>query len=324
MIDLERRGRSWSPSSSRDRLHARARLYATMRAFFAQRDVLEVETPILSHAAGTDPALAWLHAAVSGRTMYLQTSPEFAMKRLLASGVGDIFQLCKVFRDDEVGRQHQPEFTMLEWYRQHVDHHQLMDEVEALLQAVAGPLLRAERHTFRALVHDATGIDPHTADAASLCGVLEQRRVPIPAGMHDDAGALLDLVVGDVLGPTLGQSAPCFVFDYPANRAALARVRQDDPPVAERFELYWHGMELANGFHELTDAREQQRRFASEDAARERAGQSRAPIDTALLGALEAGMPDCAGVALGVDRLLMCLSGAHHIRDVVSFDHERA
>ena len=319
--------RPWAPSAGAPALRARAALYRSLREFFASRDVLEVDTPILSRASGTDPALAPLRTPCGGREAWLHTSPEFAMKRLLASGLGDIYQLCHVFRDDESGRHHNPEFTMLEWYRVGFDHHQLMDEVDELLRGVlpADRLPRATRRlTFHEALGEGTGLDADAVDAVSLRACLRDADVPWPEACGEDREALLDLVLGDVVGPALGNDGAVMIYDYPANRAALARVRPGPPARAERFEVYLGGLELANGFHELTDGEEQRRRFAAEQAARERAGLATVPVDQALLDALDHGMPACAGVALGVDRLLMQIIGARHLDEVLAFPIARA
>lgn len=328
MIDRAAAPRPWSPSANADAIRARGTLYQSLRAFFAARDVLEVDTPMLSRASGTDPALAPLAVPrCAGRPAWLHTSPEFAMKRLLASGIGDIFQLCHVFRDDESGRHHNPEFTMLEWYRLGFDHHRLMDEVDDLLRTVLPPARLRQptaKVTFHAAVAQATGLDADMATVPALLNCLAAAGVPAPEACRDDREALLDLVLGDVIGPTLGQEGPVMVYDYPASRAALARVRPGLPPRAERFELYLQGVELANGFNELTDSEEQRRRFAAESAERERAGLPSLPMDDAFLDALDHGLPPCAGVALGVDRLLMLMLGAAHLDEVLAFPLSRA
>jgi lysyl-tRNA synthetase class 2 len=324
---VSERGDDWRPGASVDALRARARLLDTLRAYFRERGVLEVETPILSRAAGTDPALSPLTSSVSGRRHYLQTSPEFAMKRLLAAGSGDIFQIARVFRDDETGRYHNPEFTMLEWYRTGMDHHALMDEMAELLSKVLPPArfpVPASRQSFRQVIEERVGLDVSALTAEGLCARLAAAEVPLPPGVETDVEALLDLLLGEVVGPTLGHEGPLMVYDYPASRAALARVRPGDPPLAERFEVYLAGIELANGFHELCDGREQRRRFEAEQAARVIAGMPEVPIDAALLAALDHGLPACAGVALGVDRLLMCVLGLERLSQAMAFDSQHA
>jgi lysyl-tRNA synthetase class 2 len=318
----------WRSCATREILEARARLYAAVRAFFFERKVLEVDTPILSAGATVDPNIDSFRARdVAGTERWLQTSPEFAMKRLLAGGSGPIYQLAHVFRSGESGRHHNPEFVMLEWYRPAWDHQQLMDEVAALL-AVLGVVGDCTRTSYRQAFLDHAGIDPLTADEALLRKRAADRLGRLPEPDADDAIArrdfYLDLLMSAVVAPRLGLDAPQFVYDFPASQAALARVREGDPPVAERFELFWSGIELANGFHELTDAAEQQRRFERDQARRRAAGREVPPCDAHLLQALQSGLPDCAGVALGLDRLLMLTCGLHSVGQSMAFDFERA
>lgn len=314
-------------------LRLRAELLARTRAFFAARDVLEVETPMLSAAATTDPHLASFATEYSGpgachgQTCYLHTSPEFPMKRLLAAGSGCIYQIARVFRDGEAGRRHNPEFTLLEWYRAGFDHHQLMNEVAELASVLLAdrvPLAKPEWRSYRELFAR-LGLDPHRVTVAELTACAERCRVPVPPGMPlEDTDPWLDLLLTHCIEPHLGQGRLCFVYDYPASQAALARLRPGDPPVGERFELYLNGIELANGFHELGDAVEQRRRFAAENAARRAQGLPVMPIDENLLAALETGLPDCAGVALGFDRLVMLAAGKNSLAEVLAFPFEQA
>lgn len=308
----------------------RARMMARIREFFQQQGVMEVETPICSRHATTDPSIHSLvtcytgPGAPDGVPLYLHTSPEFPMKRLLAAGSGSIYQLCKVFRDGESGRLHNPEFTLLEWYRPGFDHHRLMEEVEQLVQRVLPEPGPVRRISYRTLFEQLLGVDPHRATAGQLRQLALQKGVPgieqldLP---HRDAW--LDLLMTHCIEPAMGAGL-CFVYDYPASQAALARVRPDDPPVAERFELYIDGVEVANGFHELADAAEQRRRFEQDLQARSNANLPLPPMDEWLLEALARGLPDCAGVALGVDRLFMRSIGADHIDRVIAFPLERA
>ena len=317
----------WQPTASFELMAARARLNQAIRDFFRNRDVLEVETPLLSHTTGTDPNLHPVSAQYQAHpravptTMYLQTSPEFAMKRLLASGCGPIFQLCKAFRNGENGTRHNPEFTMLEWYRPGHTLDQLMDEVEALVLALLGEVT-CKRSSYRQLFGDYLGIDPLTCTTAILADLVRQT-IEV-AGDIGNRDALLDLLYSHVIEPQLQQ--PVFIFNYPASHAALARITIDDlgEPVALRFELVMGGMELANGYDELVDATEQHRRFMADQSVRSRNGLPVYAADQRLLQALEHGMPACAGVALGVDRLLMLQTGARHISEVMTFTHERA
>jgi len=290
------------------------------RQFFADRHVLEVETPLLSQAAVTDAHLASLATTVAGHGRYfLQTSPEYPMKRLLSQGVGDCYQICKVFRDEESGRNHHPEFTMLEWYRLGFDQHRLMDEVEQLLGQLIGGSYRvpAERFSYTAVFEHYLSINPHTCPLPTLRQLAEERA---QAHLLDaDRDTLLELLMGVVIGPALGHGRLTFIHDFPASQAALARLLPGEPPVAARFEAYARGLELCNGFHELADATEQRRRFEADLAARRSQGLPAVPIDERFLATLAQGLPDCAGVAVGLDRVLMVASGASSIADVLAF-----
>jgi lysyl-tRNA synthetase class 2 len=324
-------GADWSPAAGREVLAARARLLGQVRRYFAAAGVLEVETPLLSFAGATDPALASLAtrysgpAAPHGVALYLQTSPEHAMKRLLAADSGPIYQICRAFRDGERGRRHNPEFTLLEWYRPGFALSALIDEVVGLLHEVLPERLREERVSYAQAFGRTLGLDPHRADAAALRAAATRAGVPGAGELAlPTRDAWLDLLMTHCIEPGFDPRAITVVLDYPASQAALARVRPGDPPVAERFEVYAGGMELANGFHELTDAAEQRRRFAADNARRRAEGLPEMPVDARLLAALDAGLPDCSGVALGVDRLLMLAVGARDIADVLAFPLERA
>lgn len=314
----------WRPTATIEALRARAGLLAAIREFFAERGVLEVETPVLASSTVTDVHLRTLSTRYSGpgspegRILHLQTSPEFHMKRLLAAGAGPIFQLCKAFRDGESGRKHNPEFTMLEWYRPAWDHHRLMDEVDELLGAVLGtpPGIRM---TYAEAFERHAALDPHCADVHQLEDRARQLLDTEPPRLGPDRDGWMELLFSHAVEPALGRGRPAFVHDFPASQAALARVRSGNPPLAERFEVFVEGVELANGFHELADASEQRRRF---DADREARRQVDLPVpdpDERLLAALDAGLPDCAGVALGVDRLVMLKLGASDISEVIAF-----
>jgi len=319
-----------TPPNPAEAARLRARLYALIREFFAARGVLEVETPILSRGANTDPNIESFSAQFSGhvdagpRERWLRTSSEFAQKRLLAAGIGDCYELGRVFRNAEAGQRHNPEFTMLEWYRVGWDHRRLIDETVELVQAALG-LVRngAEvyKSTYRDLFRDALGIDPLAAGESDLRSALDDVRIQ-PAGLTRDDW--LDLLLTHRIQPAFPRERISVIFDYPMSQCALAKIRHDDPPVAERFELYVGTQELANGYHELTDATEQRARFMRDNARRHERGLQELPIDENLLAALESGMPDCAGVALGIERLLMVMTGSDDIRDVLAFAFAQA
>jgi lysyl-tRNA synthetase class 2 len=312
-------------------LRLRAAMLAQIRAFFAARGVLEVETPALSRAGVSDLALTSVTArarSLGTQPLYLHTSPEYAMKRLLASGSGDIYQLARVFRDDELGRWHQPEFTMLEWYRVGWDELALMVEVEELLRdaLTAVPDTRtstlepnAVRITYAEACFRELGLPP-TSATPSLVAAIRARGVDVPRGLEHDA--VLDLAFSTLVVPGFAPNAITFVHDYPASQAALARLKPGTPPVAARFEVFTRGIELANGFAELTDASEQRRRFEAELDARRRASRETPPLDEELLAALEQ-VPTCAGVAIGVDRLVALAAGADSVAAAMSFAHTR-
>ncbi|WP_018973206.1 EF-P lysine aminoacylase EpmA [Rudaea cellulosilytica] len=312
-----------------DSLHAglrlRARLYARVRSFFAERDVLEIETPILSAAGNTDPNIESFTTRFSGHVdagaplRWLRTSSEFPQKRLLAAGIGDCYELGRVFRNGEAGRRHNPEFTMLEWYRVGWDHRRLIDETVELVRAalaLVGKSADVQKYTYRELFRTALNLDPFAASDAELQAALGDVQIDAHGLWRDD---WLDLLLTHRIQPTFPADRITVISDYPATQCALAKIRADDSPVAERFELYVGAQELANGYHELTDAAEQRARFERDNARRRQRGLIEVPIDARLLAALEQGMPDCAGVALGVERLLMAMLGTDDIRDVLAF-----
>lgn len=310
----------WRPGADIDTLRRRAALLATLRQFFAARGVLEVETPLLCRHGVTDPSLEPFQLRDTGGDRYLQTSPEYAMKRLLAARREPVFQVGKAFRAGEAGPRHNPEFTLLEWYRPGYDHHRLMEEVVALVNTCLGE--RPLRQTsYRELFRSHLDIDPFTAPAAELRSVAREH---VDAGdLAGDRDLWLDLLMSHVIEPRL--DGLCLVYDYPATQAALARVVADgDSRVGQRFEVYVDGLELANGYCELTDAQEQRRRFEADNARRRERGQPEHPVDEFLLAALEHGLPECSGVALGIDRLLMLMVGSEDIRDVLAFDWHRS
>ena len=282
---------------------------------------MEVETPIISGAGNTDPEIQSICTDGGG---YLRTSPEFALKRLLATGLGDVFELGRVFRAGEAGRNHNPEFTMLEWYRTGIDYHHLMDEVAALvLHCGRGKFDQwpQQKLSYKELFQQYLGLDPFTADTDELTGIAKDHGVSdIELGRRQ----WLDLLISHFIQPELPGNGLTFIYDFPADQAALANIRQDTPPVAERFELYLGHAELANGYQELTDAAEQKRRFEHENKQRKNSGKPIYPPDERLIAAMEHGLPECAGVALGVDRLLMAICSADSLDEVVAFPFSRA
>ena len=328
----------WKPTADVDALQLRAALYVLIRTFFSARKVLEVETPILSAAGNTDPNIASFSLEPGGglgqERRWLRTSPEFALKRLLAAGVSDCYELGRVFRLGEAGRNHNPEFAMLEWYRVGWDHRRLMQEVAELVPAalaLVGRELHVRESSYRDLYRDLLGLEAFTADDATLCAALGDVAID-PCGLTRDDW--LDLLMTHRIQPQLRANELLLVYDYPASQCALARIRHESArdgrmdadafPVAERFEAYLGPLELANGYHELTDAAEQRARFQRDLQVRSQRGDPLPAIDERLLVALEHGLPQCAGVALGVDRLLTVMSGAQGIARVIAFPFDHA
>ncbi|HEX5124359.1 MAG TPA: EF-P lysine aminoacylase EpmA [Rhodanobacteraceae bacterium] len=298
----------------------RARLYALIRTFFAERGVLEVETPVLSEACNTEPNIESFstsfggHVAAGSRERWLRTSPEHALKRLVASGIGDCYELGRVFRNGEAGRRHNPEFTMLEWYRVGFDHRRLMRETAALVLAALASkgwspdvVETSYRDLFAGI-----GVDPFDATIDALRAPLAEFAID-PTGLSRDDW--LDLLITHRIQPAFPKDRITVVYDFPASQCALAKIRDG---VAERFELFVGSYELANGYHELTDAAEQRARFENDNARRRARGQREVPIDERFLAVL-ADMPACAGVALGIERLLMVLADTDDIADVIAF-----
>jgi lysyl-tRNA synthetase class 2 len=323
-------GEDWRPAASIDVLRARAGMLERIRAYFAAQEVREVQTPVLSASAVSDPAIESIGAeAARGAQLWLQTSPEYPMKRLLAAGFGDCYQVCPVFRDGESGRLHNPEFTMIEWYRLDYGVGEMEHDVDRLLRVACAELRDfppARAVSYRSALLEACGVDCRSAGVPDIRAALAGRGVE-PAGADGwERDDWLDLLMGAVVSPALGHDAPVFVNDYPPEQAALARLRRepDGSQVAERFELYVDGLELANGFRELGDAAEQRRRFERDQATRRRRGQRERPLDERLLAALEAGLPDCAGVALGFDRLVMAAHRLPNLDAAMAFPDSRA
>ncbi|BCA96678.1 elongation factor P--(R)-beta-lysine ligase [Legionella antarctica] len=313
---------SWQPSASIELLRLRAQFLASIREFFTQRAYLEVETPVMAKHGVTDVYLSNIKATFRDKAYYLQTSPEYHMKRLLAAGSGPIFQLARVFRDDELGRWHNPEFTLLEWYQLDIDHHALMDEVDFFLQTIiqAEPMLRK---TYQEVFLESCDVEPFTVSVEQLQQVLVQYNLDnILSAQEQDKDQYLFLLMSHVVEPFLGKKrAPVAVYNFPPSQASLAKISGG---VAERFEVYYQGVELANGFHELTEVEVQAKRFAQDLQLRKQQGLAPVTADQYLLRALEQGLPYCSGVALGIDRLLALALQQPAISSILSFDFSRA
>ena len=323
----------WQPTASLEMLKIKARLLSKLRAFFDEKNILEVQTPVLSQAGNTEPTIETfiIHQFENSKHIiqpsFLNTSPEFSMKRLIAAGSGSIYQITPAFRQNEQGQRHNSEFTLLEWYRLNFDHHALMGEVNSLVRFVAEDFLKLGRSHFfsyqDAMIKFAD-IDPFTATNEELKAATIKSGIDA-VGMDDaSTDTWLDLLMSQVVEKNLPENCPVFIYDYPSTQAALSKIRKGTPDVAERFELYINGMELANGFHELSDAKEQEERFHKDQAKRKEQGLQGIPADYNLIAALKHGLPECAGVAIGVERLLMVLTGAEHINEVLTFPFDRA
>jgi len=315
----------WKPTTSREILIARAEMLSNIRNFFKSKNVTEVDTPALSQGTVTDVYLESMisHCScIEGGTqaLYLQTSPEFAMKRLIAAGSGCIYQICRAFRDDESGRMHNPEFLLLEWYRMGFDHFQLMSEMDALLRLVLGTK-KADKVSYQQLFIDYLQFDPLTAPSPDIQQIVHNK---INGLTLDDRDQMLQVLFSSLIEPEIAKERPLMVFGFPASQSDLARLSPSDPRVAERFEVYYRGVELANGFHELTDAAEQRQRFLNDNQQRKVLGKEQKPLDERFLSALGSGMPDCSGVALGLDRLLMLALQKESIAEVMPFPINRA
>lgn len=319
----------WQPSASIENLRLRAEMLKRVRNFFDECGVLEVQTPVLGRAGSTDVYLNSMQSHCSGGgvsdplDLYLQTSPEFHMKRLLAAGSGAIWQLAISFRNGEYSERHNPEFAMLEWYQPGYDLNDLMAEVQALISEVL-EVDSFSCQSYRSLFREHLDVDPFSSELPQL-QTLSHEKTGITADDLDRDGCC-DLLMSACIEPLLGRDEITFVTDYPASQAALAKVKQDDEGdlVAARFECYYRGIELANGYHELTDAQEQAKRFAADNEQRRALGLPEVTIDQHLVEALASGMPECAGVALGFDRLLMLKAGADRLSEVISFSIDRA
>ena len=320
---------TWQPSASIPNLLKRAAIMAEIRRFFSDRGVLEVETPCMSQATVTDIHMFPFQTRFvgpgysQGMDLYLMTSPEYHMKRLLAAGCGPVFQLCRSFRNEEMGRHHNPEFTMLELYRPCYDMYRLINEVDDLLQQVL-ECQPAESLSYQQAFLRHLELDPLSADKTQLREAAAKLDLSNIADTEEDRDTLLQLLFTMCVEPHNGKDRPTFVYHFPASQASLAQISTEDHRVAERFEVYYKGIELANGFHELTDAREQQQRFEQDNRKRAARGLPQQPIDRNLLDALAAGLPDCSGVAMGVDRVVMLALGAESIGEVIAFTVDSA
>ncbi|WP_349431099.1 EF-P lysine aminoacylase EpmA [Methylomarinum sp. Ch1-1] len=323
---------AWRPSCQVEQLRARAQLLAAVRAFFQSRKVLEVETPLLCQATGTDPQLDFFctdgQRSVQRSSLYLQTSPEFAMKRLLAAGSGSIYQICKAFRNGESGRFHNPEFTILEWYRVDYCLHELMHEVAELITTLLEPhrVLGPTRIiAYQQLFIDETGLDPLVFSVEQYRDYARRQGFGEAIDICEDNHSMwLDFIFSHKIQPSMGEESLCLVHGYPAIQSSLARISASDARVAERFEVFVRGIELGNGFFELADAAEQEERFDQEIAERRSRRLPAVEKDRRFLAALQSGLPDCSGVAIGLDRLLMILTGAACIDDILAFPIARA
>jgi elongation factor P--(R)-beta-lysine ligase len=322
----------WLPTCSLELLRLRAQVFADIRRFFSARDVLEVETPLLCYSSGTDPQLDFFtsdYCSLPNRqTLFLQTSPEFAMKRLLAAGSGSIYQICKAFRNGESGCFHNPEFTLLEWYRVGYTLRQLMDEVAELIGVLFNgrkTLNPPQRITYQDIFQRHTGLDPLVFSYQDYCAYAWNNNQPEAVSIcGNDHGLWLDFIFSHNVQPHLGENALCMVYSYPACQSSLARINENNSQVTDRVEVYINGIELGNGYYELTDAKEQERRFDKEIAIRRQRQRPVAVKDDRLLAAMEAGLPECSGMAIGLDRLLMLLISSANINDVLNFPICRA
>ena len=323
---------NWRPTCSIEMMRLRAQLLADIRQFFSARAVLEVETPVLSHSSGTDPQLDFFTTDYCSTPLeeglFLQTSPEFAMKRLLAAGSGSIYQIAKAFRNGESGRFHNPEFTLLEWYRVGFTLPQLMDEIVELMAVLFhghGTLSSTQRLSYQEIFQRHTGLNPLEFSYESYCDYAQNNHVPEAMDICGyDHSLWLDFIFTHYVQPYLGESTVCMVYGYPACQSSLARINERNSQISDRVEVFIKGIELGNGYYELTDAKEQGRRFDAEQAIRQQRNRPVAVKDKHLIGALEAGLPGCSGMAIGLDRLLMLLTNSSTINDVLNFPISRA
>src|SRR3989339_345887 len=319
---------AWQPTAALETLQMRAKIMQKIRHFFDERGLLEVETPLLSQHSVTDPYIQSFEAvyendAGNPQSYFLQTSPEYAMKRLIASGFGDVYQLCKAFRNHgEIGSEHNPEFTLLEWYRMGFDHHQLMDEMDDFLQYLLN-CSKAQRFSYQHLFLHFLKIDPFELSAEDLKQFAQKNKIQLFGSDYDwdDWTAIL---LSHLIEPQLDPAIPVFIYDCPASQAALSKIRNDRPKVGERFEVYFKGIELANGFHELQNADEQLKRFQNDQQKRKNLNLKPMQVDQRFIAALKHGLPNCSGVAVGIDRLIMLALSLKTISESMAFDFNRA
>ncbi|MBL4822696.1 MAG: elongation factor P--(R)-beta-lysine ligase [Colwellia sp.] len=319
---------SWQPTLTWEYAQKRAQVLQKIRQFFNERNVIEVETPALSQGTVTDLHLEAITCRYNflddssteyGINLYLQTSPEFHMKRLLASGYGCIFQIAKAFRYEEAGRYHNPEFTLLEWYRLGFDHFMLMKEVAELLKTVLA-CTEPTQTSYQDLFIEQLGLDPLIATRAQLLTLIKEHdKLSDWLTAEQDNDILLQFIFSEIIEPHIGNESPCFVYNFPSSQASLAKICPEDIRVSQRFECYFQGIELVNGFNELTDADDQFERFQQDNIQRKMVALQEKPIDKNFIAALSHGLPQCSGVALGIDRLIMLALKAEHIEQVVSF-----
>jgi len=319
---------SWQPGASSTILKLRATLLQRIRDFFNERGLLEVETPSLSKFPTVDLHLEsfQISQANGADSRYLITSPEYHMKRLLAADLGSIYQICKAFRLEEAGHQHNPEFTIVEWYRVGWDHWQLMTEVEALLDGIL-KCGKADRMSYQEVFLTHLNVDPLAITLKDFHQLCTSRNVAPPRDLTTEnvhADEWLGFLMANCIEPNLGLERPIFIYDYPASQANLARIHPENPQLAERFELYYRGFELGNGFHELSDAKEQKQRFIAENQRRKQLTKTTLPIDHRFLNALEHGLPDCSGIALGFDRIVLLAAGKKSLDEIIGFSWDRS
>jgi lysyl-tRNA synthetase class 2 len=319
---------SWQPTLTWEYAQKRAQVLQKIRQFFNERNVVEVETPALSQGTVTDVHLDAIScrydflsdsSAEQATNLYLQTSPEFHMKRLLASGYGCIFQIAKAFRHEEAGRFHNPEFTLLEWYRLGFDHFTLMAEVAELLKTVLD-CSEPTQISYQQLFIEQVNLDPLTATRVQLLALIKDHGKSSEWLTEElDNDILLQFILSEIIEPEIGNNSPCFVYHFPRSQASLAKICREDLRVAERFECYFQGVELVNGFNELTDPHVQLERFQEDNMNRKTLSIPQRPIDRNFIAALSQGLPQCSGVALGIDRLIMLALKTEHIEQVISF-----